>query len=198
MMKANAMLDEPLTIGTDEDSQVTAIISHVVRTGREQGYEEWFHGIAADARKFKGYLGVSTIRPQDHSHPEYVVILKFDRYDNLKIWLESDVRREWIERLQPLIEKPEDIQTLTGLETWFSLPHQPLKSPPPRYKMALVTWLAVFVTLAILSRLLAPILANLPTLLSQLITSGLVVILLTYLIMPRLTKLFKPWLYPKA
>jgi hypothetical protein len=57
------MLEESLTIGTDEDSQVTAIISHVVRPGREQGYEEWFHGIAADTRKFKGHLGVSTIRP---------------------------------------------------------------------------------------------------------------------------------------
>jgi uncharacterized protein len=191
------MLDEPLTIGTDEDSQVTAIISHVVRPGREQGYEEWFHGIATDARKFKGHLGVSTIRPQDRAYPEYVVILKFDRYDNLKTWLESDVRRDWIERLQPLIEKPEAIQTLTGLETWFTLPNKSLKAPPPKYKMALVTWLGVFVTLAIVSRLLAPILSSLPILLNQLITTGLVVALLTYLIMPRLTQLFEYWLYPK-
>jgi len=48
------MLEDSLTIRTDEDPQVTAIISHVVRSGREQGYEEWFHGIATDARKFKG------------------------------------------------------------------------------------------------------------------------------------------------
>lgn len=190
------MLEDPLAISTDENHQVTAVISHIVRAGREQGYEEWFHGIASDAQKFKGHLGVSTIRPRDHAHPEYVVILRFDRYDNLKAWLESDIRREWIERLQPLIEKPESIQTLTGLETWFSLPHQPLKVPPPRYKMALVTWLGVFVTLAILSRLLAPLLSGLPLLLSQLITTGLVVCLLTYLVMPRLTKLFRHWLYP--
>ncbi|MBD3887586.1 antibiotic biosynthesis monooxygenase [Phormidium tenue FACHB-886] len=191
------MLDEPLTIGTDEENhQVTAVISHIVRPGREQGYEEWFRGIAADARTFKGHLGVSAIRPRDHAHPEYVVILKFDHYNNLKTWLESEVRREWIERLQPLIEKPEAIQTLTGLETWFSLPNQPLKSPPPRYKMVLVTWLGVFVTLAVLSRLLAPILSSLPVLLNQLVTTGLVVLVLTYLVMPRLTKLFRKWLYP--
>ena len=106
------------------------------------------------------------------------MILKFDHYNNLKTWLESKVRQEWIERLQPLIEKPEAIQTLTGLETWFNLPNQPLKSPPPRYKMALVTWLGVFVTLAVLSRLLAPILSRLPVLLNQLITTGLVVLVL--------------------
>lgn len=190
------MLEDSLTIGTDEDAQVTAIISHVVRPGREQGYEEWFRGIAADARTFKGHLGVSTIRPHDHAHPEYVVILKFDRYDNLKTWLESDVRRDWIERLQPLIEKPESIQTLTGLETWFSLPRQPLKAPPPRHKMILVTWLGVFVTLAVVSRLLSPLLSGLPILLNQLVTTGLVVALLTYVIMPRLTQLFQRWLYP--
>ncbi|WP_242036499.1 antibiotic biosynthesis monooxygenase [Leptolyngbya sp. FACHB-321] len=159
--------------------------------------EAWFHGIAADARQFKGHLGVSTIRPQDHSHPEYVVILKFDRYDNLKAWLESGVRHEWLERLQPLIEEPEAIQTLTGLETWFTLPNKTIKAPPPKYKMALVTWLGVFVTLAVVSRLLAPLLSNLPILLNQLITTGLVVALLTYLIMPYLTRFFKRWLYSK-
>lgn len=190
------MPEDPLAITTDETQQVTAVISHIVRPGREQGYEEWFHGIAADARKFKGHLGVSAIRPRDHAHPEYVVILKFDCYDNLKTWLESNIRRQWIERLHPLIEKSEEIQTLTGLETWFSLPSQPLKAPPPRYKMALVTWLGVFMTLAVLSRLLAPLLSGLPPWLNQLITTGLVVALLTYLIMPQLTKLFHKWFYP--
>jgi hypothetical protein len=192
------MPQEPLAIGTDqENQQVTAIISHLVRSGREQGYEEWFHGIAAAARQFKGYLGVSTLRPQDHAHPEYVVILRFDDYNHLKQWLESDVRQEWIERLQPLIQKPETIQMLTGLETWFTLPNKPLKTPPPRYKMALVTWLGVFVTLAVLSRLLAPLLSRLLLLLNQLITTGIVVATLTYLVMPRLTQLFRKWLYPK-
>jgi heme-degrading monooxygenase HmoA len=111
------MVHDALTIGTDEDNhQVTAVISHVVRSGREQGYEEWLHGIAQAARQFKGHRGVSVIRPRDHAHPEYVAIVRFDHYNHLKQWMESDVRREWLGRLQPLIEKPEAVQTLTGLE----------------------------------------------------------------------------------
>lgn len=193
------MLDEPLANHTSAESYlVTAVISHVVKPGREQGYEAWFQGISADARKFKGHLGVSTIRPQEHSHPEYVVILKFDCYNNLKTWLESDIRREWIERLQPLITRPEAIQTLTGLETWFTLPNKPIKTPPPRYKMAIVTWLAVFLTISMLNYLLVPLLAGLPTLLKSLMITGLTVFLLTYLIMPRLTQLFRQWLYPNS
>jgi hypothetical protein len=191
------MLEEPLASNTSQENYlVTAVISHIVRPGREQGYEAWFHGIAADARKFKGNLGVSTIRPHDHDHPEYVVILKFDCYNNLKTWIESDIRQEWIERLQPLIEKPEAIQTQTGLETWFTLPDKPMKAPPPRYKMAIVTWLGVFFTISILNRLLVPLLAGLPVLLRTLLVTGLTVALLTYVIMPRLTQLFRKWLYP--
>jgi hypothetical protein len=35
-------------------------------------------------------------------------------------------------------------QVLTGLESWFTLPTQPGLPPPPRYKMALVTWVTIF------------------------------------------------------
>lgn len=188
---------EPLTIGTDEENnQVTAVISHIVRPGREQGYEEWFHGIATAAQKFKGHSGVNIIRPQDHAHPEYVAILRFDRYTNLKKWLESDTRREWIERLQPLIEKPEAVQTLTGLETWFNLPEKPLKTPPPRYKMFLLTWLAVEIMTTLVRTFVSPFLSSLPWLLGLTIGNVVVVGCLTYLLMPQLTRLLYRWLYP--
>ena len=189
-------MSEPLAISSDEETQqVTAIICHTVRSGREQGYEEWLHGITTAAHKFKGHLGVNVIRPWDHVYPEYVAIVKFDQYSNLKTWMESDIRQEWIARLQPLIEKPEAIQTLTGLETWFTLPNK-LQVPPPHYKIVLVTWLGVFLTLPIQNHLLAPLLSEFPTLLEQLISTGFSVVLLTYLIMPHLTQLFCKWLYP--
>jgi uncharacterized protein len=192
------MIEEPLTTNPDpENYLVTAVISHLVRPGREEGYEAWFHGIAADARKFKGHLGVSAIRPQDHVHPEYVVILKFDCYNHLKTWLESDIRQAWIERLQPFIEKPEAIQTLTGLETWFTLPNQPMKPPPPRYKMSILTALAVFAVAQVSGLLLAPALSSLPGLLRSLVLTVVTVFILTYVVMPRVTRLFYGWLYPK-
>ncbi|MBD2158892.1 antibiotic biosynthesis monooxygenase [Leptolyngbya sp. FACHB-16] len=187
---------EPLALGTDKETQqVTAIISHMVRPGRELGYEEWLHGITTAAQKFKGYLGVNVIRPWDHVHPEYVAIVKFDQYSNLKAWMESTIRKEWMARLQPMLEKPEAIQTLTGLETWFMLPNR-LKVPPPRHKMVLVTWVGVFLTQTIPIRVLSPLLSEFPIFLKQLISTGFSVLLLTYIIMPRLTKLFYKWLYP--
>jgi uncharacterized protein len=46
------MFDESLAINiSEENCPVTAVISHVVRPGREQGYEAWFHGIAAGEQR---------------------------------------------------------------------------------------------------------------------------------------------------
>lgn len=182
----------------DNDGQVTAVISQLVRPGREQGYEEWLKGISAAAEKFPGHFGVSIIRPKNSTHLEYVIILRFDRYSNLKDWMESDIRREWIERSRPLVQQPQDVQFLTGLETWFTLPGRPLQPAPPAYKMALVTWLGVQIITILISYLLAPSLSKLPLLLNLSISNALVVVCLTYLIMPQLTRLFYRWLYPPS
>ena len=34
------------------NQQVTAVISHYIRPGRESGYEEWLQGISQAAREF--------------------------------------------------------------------------------------------------------------------------------------------------
>ncbi|ABW31562.1 antibiotic biosynthesis monooxygenase [Acaryochloris marina] len=188
------MLNASISHEDIDNQQVTAIISHLVRLGREQDYEEWIRGFSAVAQQFRGYGGLNILRTSEQVHPEYVLVLRFDCSSNFKDWLESDTRSEWIERLQPLIARPEDIQAMTGLETWFVLPQKLHKPSIPRYKMVLVTWLGVFIVLAILTRILAPLLSMLPLLLNQLVTTGLVALLLTYVVMPQLMKLFRRWL----
>lgn len=180
----------------NENLPVTAVISQLVKQGCEREYEKWLQGISVAAEKFEGHCGVSIIRPQEHAYPEYVVILKFDRYANLKNWLESDVRQHWIEKSERLVQKPQNMQMLTGLEAWFTLPGKPIQKPPRRYKMAILTWVAVFVLLTILNYVLAPVVGSLPALLRTAVNSGIVVVLLTYVVMPRVTKLFHKWLYP--
>jgi len=179
-----------------ETYHVTAVIAHLVKPGRQEGYEEWLRGIIPVAKTFEGHLGVQILRPKPGEHTEYVIVLHFDRHQNLKIWLESDVRREWIERVQPLIQQPENVQVLTGLETWFELPKRPQKTPPKRYKIALITWMGVLLLSLMIGTLLNPLLAQMPWLLRQVLTSGLIVWLLAYFLMPQLTRLFYRWLYP--
>lgn len=49
-------------------------------------------------------------------------VLLAAHHKNLQAQLDSDVRREWIQQAKPLIQAPEEMQVLTGLETWFVLP----------------------------------------------------------------------------
>ena len=63
--------------------QVTAVISHYIRPGRESGYEAWLEGISQTARQFEGHNGVTILRPQPGLRNEYVIILRFDKYRNL-------------------------------------------------------------------------------------------------------------------
>lgn len=153
-------------------------------------------GIIPVAKTFSGHLGVNIIRPQPGVHAEYIIVLHFNHHENLQAWLNSNERKEWIDRAKPLIQDNENVQVLTGLETWFELPKRPQPLPPKRYKMALLTWFAVFVTLSIVSRILQGFLVLLPDILAQFMTVGVVVWLLTYVIMPQLTQWFRKWLYP--
>ena len=100
-----------------QNQQVTAVISHYVRPGRESGYEEWLKGISQAARQFEGHNGVTIIRPQPSSKAEYVIILRFNNYNNLRQWMRSPERRDWIERAKPLTEKPENVQVFNGIRS---------------------------------------------------------------------------------
>lgn len=181
----------------DENQPVTVVISQLVKPGCEQAYEQWMRGIANEAMKFEGHLGINKIRPQKGTRPEYVTIFKFDRYANLKKWMVSDVRKQWLAKSNQLVQDSPDVQLLNGMETWFTLPGKPLKSPPPRYKIAILTWVAVYVLLNTLTYVLAPLIRVFPAFVGQLLISLLIVVLLTYVVMPQITRIFSKWLYPK-
>lgn len=186
-----------MTYTSANEQHVTAVISHTVKPGLVSAYEDWMHRIIPVAKGFPGYLGVNILRPDAGTPSDYVIVLHFDKCDHLLKWLNSPERSDLISQARPLIQDKESVQVLTGLETWFVLPKRPMRSPPPRYKMALLTWMGVFTTLTVVGRLIQMVLAPFPPLLTQFITVGAVVFILTYLIMPYLTRLFYRWLYPK-
>ena len=179
-----------------EDPPVTAVASRRVKPGREREFEEWVSGMLADANKFPGYLGSEVLRPSDPEDDEYRIISRFDHASNLHAWENSEERHHWLRQSRPLLHEKEKVRVLTGLETWFTLPSRSGEPAPPRYKMALVTWLAVFPVVAVIFTHFGQWLNLLPTLLRTLVFTVVMVTLMTYVIMPRMTRLFSFWLYP--
>jgi antibiotic biosynthesis monooxygenase (ABM) superfamily enzyme len=69
---------------------------------------------------------------------------------------------------------------------------------PPRYKVALLTWAGAYAVITVLLALLGPAIASWPLALRTLVLSVTMVVALTWLIMPRLTRLFGGWLHART
>jgi antibiotic biosynthesis monooxygenase (ABM) superfamily enzyme len=143
-------------------------------------------------------LGSSIFHPASIEDPEYRVIFKFDRLTNLRRWEASEERQRWFTQAEALTECPPKIQVLTGLETWFTLPGKAAIVPPPRYKMALVTWVTVFPLITVISQVLHNPLLPLPSTLRIMIITAIAVPTMTYVLMPRMTQFLSGWLYPST
>ena len=194
-----------------EDEPITVIVTRTAKKGRIKEFEDWMDGIVHESLKFDGHLGVDVIRPAEQSKPEYVIIFRFNTLNNLLKWEKSQARKEWLEKSKDVVEGEDKVQKLTGLEFWFTprsihrteseannneASGQPV-NVPPRYKMAIVTAGIVFVLLNTLIPQIEELTAPLPLLLSSLLGVIIMVFLMTYLIMPSVIRLLKPWLYKK-
>jgi antibiotic biosynthesis monooxygenase (ABM) superfamily enzyme len=53
-----------------------------------------------EAMKFERHMGVNIIRPTDPSYPKYIVIFRFNTYENLTKWERSEIRKEWLVKVR--------------------------------------------------------------------------------------------------
>jgi antibiotic biosynthesis monooxygenase (ABM) superfamily enzyme len=196
------MSDEPHRVcdspREDTAGPVTTWVTRRVKPGHEPFYERFLEGIIAAAARFPGYVGVEVFRPEFASTGKYRVVYRFDSSEDLRAWLDSDERAAWLERAEPHVIGPMRSRIVTGLETWFTLPGRPAISPPPAYKMALVTWITIFPLITLVVRALDPLLDDLTLVPRLAVTTAVTVPIMTWLVMPRVTQLLHSWLYPNV
>jgi antibiotic biosynthesis monooxygenase (ABM) superfamily enzyme len=180
----------------ESDAPVTTTVTRRVKPGHESSYEEILEGLISAARKFQGHMGVEVFRPQPGSGGEYRTIYRFDTGEHLRAWLDSAERAAWLERAEPHVIGAMRTSFVTGLESWFTLPGQPGMAPPPPYKMALLTWITIFPLITAIVAVTGPLLEELPLAARLGITTALTVPLMTWVVMPRVTRLLRGWLYP--
>ncbi len=183
-------------IGTGDDPPVTVCIMRRPQPGHEAAFEHFLEGITEAASRFPGHLGASIVRPEGDER-EYRVVLTFDHISNLRKWDDSEERRAWYARARELAEDEPELSVLTGLETWFTLSASGAVVPPPRYKMWLLSWLAIWPLITLLSFLGQPVLEEMPIPLRTLTLTGILLPTMTWIVMPRMTRLFRRWLYPE-
>lgn len=179
-----------------KDEMVTVVVSRVIKAGQEKLYENWVKETRKEIEKFEGFRGTNLLRPKTQQSREYVVLFYFNDHKNLNAWMESEIREQMMKQVEPLTQGTANIQMGTGLEYWFVLPSKSVSLPPPRYKMVVMTWLAIVPLIFLIPPVIIGFLMDWPSFIQILPVAAIITLLMTYVVMPLMIRVFKFWLFP--
>lgn len=178
----------------------TLIIRRRVKAGHEAAYEAWLHRLQEASRGLPGYLGVTTQRPAPGGPREYVSVLRFATLPDLQAFERSEERMRQQAEVLPCVEGDAVWERLTGLEFWFTPPPGTVVPQPSRPRMALLMVAVVFSLVLLIGSLVNAAFAILPFAtpypLRLLVTIAIEVVLMTWWLMPWLTRRLAFWIYP--
>ncbi|WP_424951771.1 antibiotic biosynthesis monooxygenase [Deinococcus sp.] len=181
--------------GPSTRDPVTLVVRRRVLPGQEAAFETLVGGIQSTLARWPGHLGTGVVRPVPGQH-EYTMVVRFGDAANAASWEDSPERAKWIARVAPLLGGEAEMEQQPGLEFWFTPPGSPSLAQPRRWKMMVVTLLALYPTSLLIALLVGPALAHLPLPLRSFLQVLLIVPLMTYAVMPVATRGFRRWLRP--
>ena len=183
---------------TITQSGATVVITHRVSEDRQAQYEEWLNEIGPIAKSSKGLLDLHVVRPVQGLTETYSIIIRYDNEQNLRNWMESDVRNRLIAKVQDLLIGKDEYRIQSGLDFWF-MPEGAKARIPVRWKQFLITWSAIYPLVLGVPLAMMPLLRWLHVpdnhYLDVLFITAVIVGLMVYVVMPRYTKLVRNWLF---
>lgn len=166
-------------------------ITRRVKPGREAEFQEALREFFKTSLAHIGVHGANMLVPPPGSQsPEFGILRTFANKQERDAFYGSPLFKTWEERIKPLTEGEAVRRELTGLEAWFRSPQH----PPPRWKMAIATYLGVLPTVIALNLTLAPLMRSWNFFLSNVVLNAGVVALLTWVVMPLVTRFLRHWL----
>jgi antibiotic biosynthesis monooxygenase (ABM) superfamily enzyme len=179
---------------SDHSAPAVVAIARRVKPGYEADFETAVRGVTLAASTFPGYMGSDVLHPNTR-RGEWQLIMRFDTPIHLQEWENSPICQGWIARADALTETPR-VSRVNGLEAWFALPEMPNVAPPPKWKTAIVSAIGIYPVISLMPILLKPITNGLPAWLATLASIAIMMPLMTWVVMPQVTRLFRSWLYP--
>lgn len=189
-------VERPVAGHASDGEPVTAAFARQVKPGREAEYEKLASEMIEISKAFVGHIAATMLHEPDS--PTYTLVYSFTDQHTLRAWLESPQRRWLLARGDRLAERHQQLPTLTGLETWFTLPQQATIKPPPRWKMWLVSLLAIYPLVVAFQAWLVPTIKAWPLLLRSAALPLTLLTLMTFVVMPVVTRVAQPWLSSRS
>lgn len=170
-------------------------ITRRVRPGCEAEFQQALREFFQASFAHGGVLGASMLTPPPGTDSrEYGILRTFHNEQEKTAFYESAMFKAWEERARTLTEGEPEYRELHGLEAWFRSPHL----PPPRWKMATATFIGVFPTAMLLNVTVGPVIRAWPFVLANAAFNACVVTLLTWVVMPVVTRVLHKWLQPSG
>ena len=179
------------------NESVTVVVTRKVNRSRESDYEDWLRRLLEEAKAMKGYLGATIQKPAPGS-TEYTSVFRFDTVDNLRKFEESELRSRYLREVVDYVDADAIWKKFTGLEFWFSPPKGAIIPQPSRFRMALVMIAVIFGLVLSIGQVVGMVAAEVPSYIRLFVTISIEIFLMTYVLMPRITKLLAKWIYPSS
>src|SRR4051794_27689123 len=148
--------------------------------------------VSASARY--GATGHTFLHSDPAAPTRRVLIAQFPDADSVTAWDESHDRDQLVKEAEEFSSL--DLQRASGLETWFALPGRHAIVPPPRWKQLLAPFGGPSPLFVLMSAFVPARIATWPLLLRSLVLPVVLLSLMTYVVMPVVTRALRGWLYP--
>jgi len=175
------------------DGPVSAHAVRAVPAAKTAEFEALLQEVITAARGFDGHLCVDVLRPQNGG--TYQVVFRYRTRREYEAWMASPQRRLLVARIDELLgPAPERVRAVDGWEGWFVAPDYAPPTPPKRWKMALATFAGRYPVVLVMQVLLGPVTAPLPWPVALLVAMAVTVPVMTWAVMPLLTRPLGAWL----
>ena len=169
---------------------VNILILRAIRPEHRDAFEAAVRAWIPTALDFPGHRGVFMLTPPSGSH-EYGALLRFRDEPSWHAFSAWEPYRAFLETIRPMLSAEPMTETLHGMEAWFRPRTSP---PPPRWKMALLTYAGVVAMVWLASRGVGLVWPDSPAWAATLLINAIVVAGLTWAVMPGLSRLMGRWL----
>ncbi|MFE1799505.1 MULTISPECIES: antibiotic biosynthesis monooxygenase [unclassified Streptomyces] len=177
---------------------ITLTVAYRVTPGREAEFHSWGWGVLRAGARQPGFLGGGVLVDGE---AEWHVVYRFTSADAALVWETSPERADWRGRGETLAQET-GRRTVQGSRAWFDSMAENASAaaaaprPPPKWKLWFVNMSAVFPPVLLFNLAILPYLGSLNPLIRTLLLCLAVTAMVTWILMPRLQRFFKKWLYP--
>ena len=178
----------------DEQDWVTTVITERVWPDKTPAFERWIQQAHAQLAEAPGFRGVDQVRLDEGDAVRYVTVVRFADQASLDRWESSPDRQALVAELEPFREDTM-IDRAEGLEMWFSIPPT-RRQNPAWWRQVVVSAPVVFLLILLVSWLLRPLVGDWPFEARLFVEVVGVSMLLTWPVMPFVTRVFRRFLYP--